>query len=1068
MSPAQNMASASPRSPLALADTHLLTIENAIYANAVTEEPAVSIEVDPRKNKSSALEQIQDEIIPNNASEESVSIQGGLARNMSNTLEQILDVLKGKPIAEEPGKYDNLKFWAAYKTVSHEYDCDFVGRAYDDMGNILNFAGIFAVVNSTFIAGMQPDPGDTTNVLLLHLIQITVNGPNSVPDINTLSSSTGYSPSTIWIQTLAYASLAFSVLAAFGAVLGKQWLHSYMTNRGRGTLEERGTFLVLLQISLLLFGLSLSANMWVKQTTISSIIIFTTAFGILFYAGTILVSALRPDSPFQTPGSELFVAICKKMLPKKFTFTPNKFVKSSAVRWVLETPTNPEVVEAAAAIVPRVQWPPNLDVSTAFARLRYIFVAYCDREELYVMFGKAMAHLCVQSVKIHEELLAFGDNKFQSTRNRFIRDAFMAGRAAYARLKNPWEGDAKLKHRASARTALRTMLVHGLSSRLSRPDDEELIWRGDLQWRHSDEREPSCEEFDWLVDYLADDAKNSTDDETEGDALLALSAMHGLGSSTKRRSYIKSLIRCMGSTRPSRVRHSALRAVFEAQEDLASITSVSMPRGVNSQLLNQLSQALLTAVCLNDNPTIHDAGPGTSFYEDRDSCYVRLICALTKDDDWCQRLTRDGHLDRCISLVGGACFQFDPNVRFCVLVIFGKIKSSGKDLPFSPTEERWQLLIADAWDFARYLIGGDDYVDGIPALVTATRLYLTRWYDVPRGWLADLPAKVQKALVDLQERQAILVNDGVAQATVNAALSSMQGLYYDALYRITEDQNTQQGNGREATARKSSSQPRSGLCRALRKFKKNVTKKVSHSRHRIPAVRNADNEGASLSQNIWDESHGCVNQGASGEPTSKVQAASSGLEEGPAPQLVDAKLRGACEGKEIMRLLEGHVTPVASAANNGPASLAVADDFRTTYLQSLKNFNTLSPILANAHPDAKMALGALHTASEIILDQTERDQLAQSLLDKFEEVYCFMSQDDTLGQISSKLSIVEQIAQQTLECACFIRDYSEKKNSWMRLGKNVVSETDDLIARYNNALDRLMQQLHQEYPPMQS
>ncbi|KAG1838911.1 hypothetical protein DFJ58DRAFT_120860 [Suillus subalutaceus] len=156
----------------------------------------------------------------------------------------------------------------------------------------------------------------------------------------------------------------------------------------------------------------------------------------------------------------------------------------------------------------------------------------------------------------------------------------MAGRAAYLRLKNPWEGDAKPKLRANARTALRTMLVHGLSSRLSRPNEEELIWRGDLQWRHSDEREPSCEEFDWLIDYLADGRHDadSTDDETEGDALLALSAMHGLGSSTKRRSYIKSLIRCMGSTRPPRVRHSALRAVFEAQEDLISMTSVSMPR----------------------------------------------------------------------------------------------------------------------------------------------------------------------------------------------------------------------------------------------------------------------------------------------------------------------------------------------------------------------------------------------------------------------------------------------------------------------------------------------------------
>ncbi|KAG1805477.1 uncharacterized protein BJ212DRAFT_1469058, partial [Suillus subaureus] len=219
------------------------------------------------------LEQIKDKINPNNASEERVaSIEGGLAKNMSNTVEQtpdngikldnanenpavsiegrlikmsdtlgqILDVLKGSTIAEELGKDDNSKFWATYKKVSTEYDDNFLERANDDMGIILTFAGLFSAVNSTFIVGMQPNPGDTTNALLLYLIQITVNGPNSVPNINTLSSSTGFSSSTVWVQTLAYSSLAFSVLAAFGAVLGKQWLNSYKSVRGRGTLEERG------------------------------------------------------------------------------------------------------------------------------------------------------------------------------------------------------------------------------------------------------------------------------------------------------------------------------------------------------------------------------------------------------------------------------------------------------------------------------------------------------------------------------------------------------------------------------------------------------------------------------------------------------------------------------------------------------------------------------------------------------------------------------------------------------------------------------------------------------------
>jgi hypothetical protein len=70
---------------------------------------------------------------------------------------------------------------------------------------------------------------------------------------------------------------------------------------------------------------------------------------------------------------------------------------------------------------------------------------------------------------------------------------------------------------------------------------------------------------------------------------------------------------------------------------------------------------------------------------------------------------------------------------------------------------------------------------------------------------------------------------------------------------------------------------------------------------------------------------------------------------------------------------------------------------------------------------------AVVDSMQIILAQTKRDQSVQSLLEKLEEVYDFMSQKDTLGQISSKRSIAGRIAQQTLECAGFIKDYSEKK-----------------------------------------
>jgi hypothetical protein len=98
-----------------------------------------------------------------------------------------------------------------------------------------------------------------------------------------------------------------------------------------------------------------------------------------------------------------------------------------------------------------------------------------------------------------------------------------------------------------------------------------------------------------------------------------------------------------------------------------------------------------------------------------------------------------------------------------------------------------------------------------------------------------------------------------------------------------------------------------------------------------------------------------VNQGPSGEPAAQVFVsnpltslsdfsglqvqATPGEEEGPDPQLVEAELQGARDGKESMRLLGGHATSMVSAANNAPADLAAAGNFETTYLRPLNIIN---------------------------------------------------------------------------------------------------------------------------------
>ncbi|KAG2040904.1 hypothetical protein BDR03DRAFT_71527 [Suillus americanus] len=167
-------------------------------------------------------------------------------------------------------------------------------------------------------------------------------------------------------------------------------------------------------------------------------------------------------------------------------------------------------------------------------------------------------------------------------------------------------------------------------------------------------------------------------------------------------------------------------------------------------------------------------------------------------------------------------------------------------------------------------------------------------------------------------------------------------------------------------------QPRRRFHHALRKFKKNVIKKVAErlKRSRTPAVQNTDHEGASSNQNIECLHHSDGDQHTtSGEPTSKALDAPLGVEVTQHPEFVDAKPRSACEGTESME----HVTSVASTAKDGPQDLDAADNFQTTYLHPLKIFDIFTGELANVDPHSKVVLGVLSAASKIILAQTERD-----------------------------------------------------------------------------------------------
>ncbi|KAH7921627.1 hypothetical protein BV22DRAFT_1019005, partial [Leucogyrophana mollusca] len=144
----------------------------------------------------------------------------------NETLKESTQTLKASTIAQETGTDTRSRFWATYKRHAEDYDSEFLEKYKDDMDIVLIFSGLFSAVSTTFITGMQsslsPDPADTTNALLRQLIQAT-NGSAFAGQPLDPPTWNGPGTTVIWTQSLLYASLCASLLAALGAVLGKQW-----------------------------------------------------------------------------------------------------------------------------------------------------------------------------------------------------------------------------------------------------------------------------------------------------------------------------------------------------------------------------------------------------------------------------------------------------------------------------------------------------------------------------------------------------------------------------------------------------------------------------------------------------------------------------------------------------------------------------------------------------------------------------------------------------------------------------------------------------------------------------
>jgi len=249
------------------------------------------------------------------------------------------------------------RFFEDYRNEAEEYDREFMKKYDEDLNTTLIFvslvwcpsvrvltrlqAGLFSAVTSAFIievhSHLQQDPNDETAALLRVLIYKVDNTTfgNNVP---TLPQWTGPPQTIVHVQAILLASLAASLLSAFLAMLGKQWLNQYVSTDVRGTTIERSqnrqrkldgvvtwyfdhvmdSLPLMLQIALLLLGCALSRYLWGINITVASVVIAVTLFGIIFYAFIVIAGAVFKSCPYQTPGARFLRHCFLTILPPAF------------------------------------------------------------------------------------------------------------------------------------------------------------------------------------------------------------------------------------------------------------------------------------------------------------------------------------------------------------------------------------------------------------------------------------------------------------------------------------------------------------------------------------------------------------------------------------------------------------------------------------------------------------------------------------------------------------------------------------------------------------------------------
>ena len=183
-------------------------------------------------------------------------------------------------------------------------------------------------MTSTFIivvhSEFQPNLNEETNALMRVMIY-TMNSTAFGGEAPTVPERAGTPHTMVQVQTILVASFCVSLLSALLAMLGKQWLNRCTPANIRGTIVERSRYRqrkldgianwyfdyvmeslpLMLQVALLLLGCALSRYLWEYNTTVASVVVGVTSFGVLFYLFIVIAGVASVNCPYQTPAADI-------------------------------------------------------------------------------------------------------------------------------------------------------------------------------------------------------------------------------------------------------------------------------------------------------------------------------------------------------------------------------------------------------------------------------------------------------------------------------------------------------------------------------------------------------------------------------------------------------------------------------------------------------------------------------------------------------------------------------------------------------------------------------------------